>query len=395
MLGDFFSSILRQVPDFIYAIILLVIACFAAKFVKSLVYKLAKAVDAEKLLNKIGIKNVVTDSSVDFVAKLAYFVTFLLFLPGVLDKLGMQSVSAPITNMVDSFLAFIPRLVSAGLIVAIGVFVARIVKDLLIPVLKTVKVDTLQEKAGIRAGEGTSFSHIIANVVYGVILLVVLTAGLEKLGISAISDPANEIVATILDMIPNVLGGIVIVAVGVFIAKLVAKLLENLLAGVGADSFLEKVTGNTNKKLSISKIVSAVVKYVIVIIFLVQGINVLGLGLLTAIGTSIIAYLPVVLSAVIILAIGLFAANTAGAAIENKFPKAKAAALIAKVAIYVVTAFICLNQLGVAIAIVETTFILVIAALCVAFAVAFGIGGRTFAANTLEKLEKKIDNNDK
>lgn len=393
MLSDFFSSILRQVPDFIYAIILLIIACFAAKFVKSLVNKLLKAVNAEKVLNKIGIKDSVTDSSVEFVAKLAYFVTFLLFLPGVLDKIGMQSVSTPITNMVNSFLAFIPRLVSAGLIVAVGVFVARIIKDLLVPVLKAVKVDTLQEKAGIHAGESTSFSNIIASVVYGVILLVVITSALEQLGISAISDPANDIVSTILDMIPNVLGAIVIVGVGVFIAKLVAKLLENLLAGVGADSFLEKVTGNTNRKLSLSKILSEVVKYVIVIIFLVQGINVLELGILTAIGTAVIAYLPVVLSAVIILAIGLFAANTAAVAIENRFPKAKVAALIAKVAIYVVTAFICLSQLGVAIAIVETTFILIIAALCIAFAVAFGIGGRTFAANTLEKLEKKIDDN--
>ena len=393
MLEDFFSSILYQIPDFIYAIILLIIACFAAKFVKSLVHKLLKAVNAEKFLNKIGIKDAVTDSSVEFVAKLAYFVTFLLFLPGVLDKLGMHSVSSPITNMVDSFLAFIPRLVSAGLIVAVGVFVARIVKDLLVPVLKAVKVDALQEKAGIQAGENTSFSSIIASVVYGVILLVVITSALEQLGISAISDPANDIVATILDMIPNVLGAIVIVAVGVFIAKLVAKLLENLLAGVGADSFLEKVTGNKNKKLSLSKILSEVVKYVIVIIFLVQGINVLELSILTAIGTAVIAYLPVVLSAIIILAIGLFAANTAEVAIQNRFPKAKAAAIIAKIAIYVVTAFICLNQLGVAIAIVETTFILIIAALCVAFAVAFGIGGRTFAANTLEKLEKKIDDN--
>lgn len=393
MLSDFFSSILRQVPDFIYAIILLIIACFAAKFVKSLVNKLLKAVNAEKVLNKIGIKDSVTDSSVEFVAKLAYFVTFLLFLPGVLDKIGMQSVSTPITNMVNSFLAFIPRLVSAGLIVAVGVFVARIIKDLLVPVLKAVKVDTLQEKAGIHAGESTSFSNIIASVVYGVILLVVITSALEQLGISAISDPANDIVSTILDMIPNVLGAIVIVGVGVFIAKLVAKLLENLLAGVGADSFLEKVTGNTNRKLSLSKILSEVVKYVIVIIFLVQGINVLELGILTAIGTAVIAYLPVVLSAVIILSIGLFAANTAAVAIENRFPKAKVAALIAKVAIYVVTAFICLSQLGVAIAIVETTFILIIAALCIAFAVAFGIGGRTFAANTLEKLEKKIDDN--
>ena len=134
-------------------------------------------------------------------------------------------------------------------------------------------------------------------------------------------------------------------------------------------------------------------KYVIVIIFLVQGINVLGLGILTSIGASIISFLPVALSAIIILAIGIFAANMAGSAIENKFPSAKGAALIAKVAIYVVTAFICLNQLGVAIAIVETTFLFIIAALCIAFAVAFGIGGRTFASNMLEKLEKKIDDN--
>ena len=49
MLEDFFSSILYQIPDFIYAIILLIIACFAAKFVKSLVHKLLKAVNAEKV----------------------------------------------------------------------------------------------------------------------------------------------------------------------------------------------------------------------------------------------------------------------------------------------------------------------------------------------------------
>ena len=66
-------------------------------------------------------------------------------------------------------------------------------------------------------------------------------------------------------------------------------------------------------------------------------------------------------------------------------------AVVAKVAIYVLTAFLCLSQLGVASAIVETTFILIIAAVCVAVAIAFGVGGRTFAANTLEKLEKKID----
>jgi len=129
---------------------------------------------------------------------------------------------------------------------------------------------------------------------------------------------------------------------------------------------------------------------VLVIIFLVQGINVLNLPVLTGIGTSVISYLPAVLAAVIIFAIGMFAAKTVEAVILKKCPNAKVSALIAKIAIYVFVAFICLSQLGVAIAIVEKTFILIIAALCVAFAVAFGVGGRYFAANTLEKLEKKM-----
>lgn len=390
---NFFSNLLMRVPDIIMAIILLVVAFFVAKFAKNLAVKLLKKVKAEALFTKLGVKEEVVGGSIEFIGKLVYFVVFLLFLPGVLDKLDLHSVSTPITGMVNSFLGFIPKLVAAGIIVAVGLFIANIIRDLLIPVLKAVKVDALQEKAGITATENTAFSNIIANVIYGVIVLVVITSALDQLDITAISNPANQIVSAIFVIIPKVLAAIVIIAAGIFIAKLVAKLLESLLAGVGADSLLEKITGNASKKVVLSKIISEVVKYVLVIIFLVQGINVLNLPVLTSIGASIINYLPSVLAAIIIFAIGMFAANTAEAALVKKFPTAKASAFIAKVAIYVFVAFICLSQLGVAIAIVEKTFILVIAALCVAFAVAFGIGGRTFAANTLEKLEKKMDDN--
>lgn len=388
---EFFQDLLNQVPNFIFAIVLLIIAFIAAKIVKSLVTKLLKAVNAEAFLGKLGVKDTATNSSVEFVAKLAYFVTFLLFLPGVLDKIGMQSVSAPITNMVDSFLEFIPKLIAAGIIVVVGIFIAKIVKELLVPVLKAIKVDTLQEKAGITATEGNSFSNVIANVIYGLILLVVVTSALDQLEIAAISGPANNIVSTIFAMLPNVLGAIIIIAIGVFIAKLVATLLQNLLAGVGADTLIEKITGNAEKNINLSKILSEVVKYVIVVIFIVQGINVLDLAILNGIGATVIAFLPAVISTIIILAIGLFAANAAENAIVKKAPNAKAMALTAKVAIYVVTAFMCLSQLGIAGAMVETTFILIIAAICVAVAIAFGVGGRTFAANTLAKLEKKLD----
>lgn len=390
----FIQDLLDQVPNFVFAIVLLIIAFIAAKIVKSLVSKLLKAVKAEAFLGKLGVKDTATNSSIEFVAKLAYFVTFLLFLPGVLDKIGMNSVSAPITNMVDSFLAFIPKLMAAAIIVVVGIFVANIIKELLVPVLKAIKVDTLQEKAGITVTEGSAFSNVIANVVYGLIILVVVTSALDQLEIAAISGPANNIVSTIFAMIPNVLGAIIIISIGVFIAKLVATLLQNLLAGVGADSLVEKVTGNAEKNINLSKILSEVVKYVIVVIFIVQGVNVLNLAILNSIGATVIAYLPAVISTIIILALGVFAANAAENSIVKKSSNAKAMALAAKVAIYVVTAFMCLSQLGIAGAMVETTFILIIAAICVAVAIAFGVGGRTFAANTLAKLEKKLDDKD-
>ena len=384
----------NTISNLIWAVLLLVVAFAAAYFVKKLVIKLLTAVKAENLLAKIGAKQEVAKSAIEFVGKLVYFITFLLFLPAVLDKLGMNSVSAPIIGMVNRFVAFIPNLVSAAIIIVVGLFIANIIRDLLASVLKAVKVDALQEKAGIKASGSASFSSIIANIVYGLIVLIVITTGLDQLGIPTISQPANNIVNSIFAIIPSILAAIVIIAAGVFIAKLVSKLLEGLLAGVGADSLLEKVTGNTDKKLSLSKVISEVVKYVLVVIFLVQGINVLNLPVLTAIGEAVISYLPAVLTAIIILAIGMFAANTAEAAIVKKFPNAKASAMVTKVIIYVFVAFVCLSQLGVAIAIVEKTFVLAIAALCVAFAVAFGVGGRNFAANMLAKLEKKIDNNE-
>ena len=250
-----------------------------------------------------------------------------------------------------------PDVIYAILLLAVAFIAANIVKELLVPVLKAVKVDALQEKAGIKASDSTSISSIVANIVYGLIILIVITSALDQLGIAAISAPANAVVASIFDIIPNVLGAIVIIAVGVFIAKLVAKLLENLLAGVGADTLIEKVTGNPEKKLVLSKVISAIVKYVLVIIFLVQGLNVLNLPVLTEVGAAIIGYMPAALSAALILAVGIFAANTAEAALVKKFPSAKASALIAKVAVYVLVAFLCLSQLGVATVIVETTFI--------------------------------------
>ena len=61
-------------------------------------------------------------------------------------------------------------------------------------------------------------------------------------------------------------------------------------------------------------------------------------------------------------------------------------ALISKIAIYAVGIFMVLNELGIAKEIVNTAFILIIAALAIAFAISFGVGGREFAGKVMKKL---------
>ena len=382
---------LGAIPNLVIAILLLVLAFVIASIVQSTVLKLMKSQKAEEYLKKMGVKNETIDSATNFIGKLVYFIVFLLFVPGVLNRLELNSVSAPILQLVNDFLSIIPKIVAAVIVVVVGLFVAKLVKDLLIPILKTLKIDVLQEKAGIQTTENNSFSVVIANIIYAVFVLVVISAALSILDIAAIYNPANQVVTAIFSAIPSIICAILIIAIGVFIAKLVAKALESVLASVGADKLTEKITGVASK-VSLSKAIAAVVKYVIFVIVTVQAINVLKLPVLSNIGAAIIAYMPAVLSVVIVVALAIFCANTAESLILKKFTKAKGAALGAKVAIYVLAAFISLSQLNIAPEIVNTTFILIIAAVCVAFAIAFGVGGRTFAQNTLKKLEDKLDN---
>lgn len=388
---NFFNSLLQLIPDLVLAAILIGVAILAAFLAKKFIVKLLKICKVEKLFAKIGVKPENNENVISFIGRLTYFIVILLFVPGILDNLGLSSVANPITNMISAFISFIPHLVAAVLVLVIGIFLAKLVKDILKPVLNALKVDKLQEKLGVKTSEKYSFSNIIVNIVYGLIVLVVVASALDQIGLDVISNPVNNIVASIFGIIPNILASIVIIAIGVFIANLVANLLCGLLVSVGADSLAEKITGNSESKLSISKICSTVVKYLIVVIFIVEGIQAIGLPILTAIGMAIIGYLPELLSVVLIVLAGVVVAKIVEKALTKKECACKACVALAKTCIYVIVSFLALNQLGIAPEIVNTTFVFIIAALCIAFAVAFGFGGRQFAANTLKKVEEKMD----
>lgn len=99
-------------------------------------------------------------------------------------------------------------------------------------------------------------------------------------------------------------------------------------------------------------------------------------------------YLPYVLAAVLIL-LGCYVADSLAQKALNKNGH-KVLALGCKIGIYGIGAFLILSELGIAQKLVDAAFILIVAALAVAFALSFGIGGREFAGRALEKLENNL-----
>lgn len=393
-LKDLLDPLVQAMPSLIYAVLLLLLAFIVASVAKSLVMKLLKKLKAEKYTDIVGIADEKTGSSLDFVGKLVFFIVFLLFLPGVLDKLGMQSVSTPIAGMVSQFLNYIPNILAAVIILAVGVFVANIIRQLLTPILKKLNVDKIQEKAGIAADKSTTISSVIAYVVYALILIPVVIAALQALNISAISDPAIAMLNKIVLFLPNIFVAIAIIVVGLFIGKITGTLLTGILSGVGTDTFIDKVApqeGSKLKNFSLSTIIGETVRYIIALLFVVEAINIMKLEVLQFVGKAIIAYLPFAISAIIIIVAALLLATWIESLILKSFPTAKVSAMAAKCVIIVLAVFMMLNQLGIATSIVNSAFIIILGALAIAFAVAFGIGGREFASNVLKTLETKLN----
>lgn len=378
-------------PSIIAAIILLILAYVVAVIAKGLVVKGLKLLKLEKYTDKLGVVDEVTGSSLEFIGKLVFVIVFLMFLPTVLDNLGMQNVSNTLSSMVSQFINFIPNILAAILILIFGVFIAKIIRQLVASILKRFNIDKLQEKAGVEGEESVSFSIMISYVVYVIILIPIIIAALQTLNITAISQPATLVLDRIFIIIPQVIIAIALIAIGIYVAKITGKLLTNLLSSIGTDAITKRIAGEDNSKLndfSLSKAIGEVVKYIIILLFIVQAIDVIKLDVLHSVGEAIISYLPFIISAIIIMGVALFFAAWVEGFMKKKHPKAYLTTIIIKSAIIVVAIFMTLIQLDIATSIVNAAFIIILGALAIAFAISFGIGGREFAAKTMEKLSQ-------
>lgn len=400
-LSDLISTILNFIPAVLTAALILLFAWVLASLVQWLIVEGSRKVNLQQLLFRLKLVKTEVDIQqyIRTAGKIAFYLILLLFIPGVLNALNIRGVAEPFSGLVANTLGFIPNLLGAVLIFAVGWFVAKIVKNIVTNLLQAAGTEKLIGKLKLkRLFEGTSFAAFVGNLTFILILIPITIAALEQLQLRGITDPAIDMLNTIMTMIPNILVAIGLVLVGVWLGKLVGEFVEGYLKQLGFDRLASSLTvGNKSitaaSRMTPSAIVGYIVQILIVFFLIVQALNLVELNFLVGIAAAVAAYLPHVLAALLILGTAIILGNIVQKVLKGLLqgPAANALAGFAKYSILVLAGFMALTQLGIAPSIVNAAFILILGGLSLAFGLAFGLGGKDFASKYLRKFDNTID----
>ena len=166
------NALLNQVfaftPQVLGAAILLLIAWIIATVVRFALNRLFEATKLdERLTSQAGLEEAREQVSLsETLTNVIYWFIFLLFLPAILGALNMQGLLEPVQGMIDEVLAIVPNILGAGLILLIGWFIARIVRQVVTGLLAAAGVDKFGERMGLSTTPGErSMSNIIGMIV--------------------------------------------------------------------------------------------------------------------------------------------------------------------------------------------------------------------------------------
>ncbi len=380
----------EYLPRLIGAGVLLFVAWLVAAALRFLVIKGGALFKVDERLTKYAaLKEGEQVSFTETLAVAVYWFTLLLFLPSVLGALGIEGVATSLQLVFAGIFEYIPNLLAAGVVILVGWFIARVVRQIVEGLLKAIGTD----KAGQRLGlsEERSLSEIVGLVLYIVIFVVALIAALDALNIPAITVPATMMLSTFINAIPNLIGAALILIVAYYVGRLIANLIRDLLGGIGLDSVPGKLGITWSGTTTLSQWVGYLILVAIMLFAVVSAAEMLGSSALTVTLNLFIGFFWKVVLGVIILAIGLYFANLAyNAVTKTGIGNANLIGRLAQIAIVVFAGAIALREIGVANEIISLAFGITLAAIGLAAALSFGLGTQKIAERELDSFLTKM-----
>ena len=219
----------------------------------------------------------------------------------------------------------------------------------------------------------------------------VLTATFQELWSGVVAFVPKLVVAFVVFLI----GWVIAVALGKVVSQIVRSLrVDSALRHIGVEGPLSRA----GMKLDSGEFVGGLVRWFIIVVFMLAAVDVLGLSQVTEFLRSVVlTYIPQVIVAALILLTSAVLADVvyrivAGAARAAHLPSAGFLGGIAKWAIWIFAILAALFQLGIAGVFIQTLFTAFVAMLAIAGGLAFGLGGKDAAARFLDRLRSDISN---
>ena len=371
------SQGLDFIPKLIGGGILIIVAWLAGTLVKkALIAGLTKTnLDSKVKTDKTKLSEAFGD--------VGYWLVFLLFLPGILDVFELQGLLEPAQGMVDKIMNAIPNVLAAVVIIFVGWFIAKILREIVTNLLVAASFDNLGEKIGI--DQSTKLSSIAGLVVYFFTFIPAIISGLKVLEINAIAEPATQMLENVMAKIPDFLGAIAILVITFYIAKPVTHFISTLLKSANADDVPEKLGFKLGAKASLSNFAGQTVFFFMMLFAAVEAANRLDFNQFSELVATFIQFGGQVLLGSAIIAVGMWIAGLVSAAI-NKTQKDGHTPLADLIRVVILGLVIAmgLRAMGLANDIVNMAFGLTLGAAAIAFALSFGIGGREAAGKQME-----------
>ena len=387
------NALLTQLSEFAPRVLgaagLLILVWVVATALRRIV---SGAMSAANLDERLGERTLEEGSSLPLSRTLAdavYWLVFLLFLPAVLGALAIEGLLAPVQGLTDQVLSFLPNLLAAGLILAIGWLVARLVQRIVTNLLVAAGADSLPERLGIEGMGGLKVSNLVGLVLYVLILIPVVISSLNALQLDAITNPASAMLASILNTVPGLFAAALVLVIAYVAGKFVSGLITNVLASAGFDGILAKLGfegADWPGGRSLSEIAGSLTLVAIMVFAVVEAANMIGFVSLNEVLRGLIEFGGQVLLGLLIFGIGLWLAGLAATTVRDSgVGQAETLAIASRVSILVLAGAMALRQMGLGERIIELAFGLSLGAVAVSAALAFGLGSRDIAAEQVRR----------
>lgn len=205
----------------------------------------------------------------------------------------------------------------------------------------------------------------------------------------------------VINFVPNLVIALVILVLGWLIGALLGRAVWQVVRSLKVDEALrhagfENFLRRGGLDLDSGAFLGALVKWFVVVVFLVAALDVLGLSQVNLfLQEVVLGYLPRVIAAALVLLVGGVVGDVAGRVVLTAAKTAGAhsahfAAAIAKWAVWIFAILVALSQLGIATAFSQTLFTGVVIAISLALGLSFGLGGQEAASRYIERLRGEM-----